>query len=164
MKKIIALAIIVPALLFTGLFGYVLYEGPRMTVQHHIREFQMIMPGRAQGTVPVVAPDLIPLAAKAAGLKSPLQATPDNRARGRVYYEYYCVFCHGGSGAGDGPVGQSYTPKPSDLRSEKIAGYNDGELLRSIFTGIGHEPVLGRVVAPEHRWFLVLFVRSLSTP
>jgi hypothetical protein len=162
MKKLLMLSILVPPLLFLGIFGYLLYRGPRMTVQHHIREFQMITPPRPTGTVTVTAPPRLPLAAEASPLKNPLAPNRENLAAARVYYDYYCVFCHGGSGAGDGPVGQSYTPKPADLRSKKIAAYRDGELLRSMFTGVGHEPVLERVVAPAHRWYLVLLVRSLS--
>ena len=161
-QKLIAALVVIPALLFAGLFGYVLYKGPRMTAQHHIREFQMIMPGRAAGTATVVPHDRLTAAAGAGTLKNPLQASAGNLAAGRVYYQYYCVFCHGDSGAGDGPVGDSYTPKPADLRSKRTAGYSDGNLLRAMLTGVGHEPVLERVVAPGHRWHLVLFVRSLQ--
>jgi mono/diheme cytochrome c family protein len=162
MKKIIVLLLLVPALLVGTLFGYVLYQGPRMKVQHHIRDFQMSLPNIPVGTVAVHPPDRLPSAAQAALSRNPLQNNADNLARARVYYQYYCVFCHGDSGAGDGPVGQSYIPKPADLRSGKIAAYRDGELLRSLLTGVGHEPVLERVVAPEHRWYLVLFVRWLA--
>jgi len=163
MKKIIALLIVMPPILFAGLFGYILYKGPRMTVQHHIRDFQYVMPPPAEGTVGVIPlTDRLPPAADASRLKNPLPMDARNFARGRVYYHYYCVFCHGGSGAGDGPVGNSYTPKPADLRLPKIAGYRDGDLLRASLTGVGHEPVLEQVVPPEHRWHLMLFVRSLA--
>lgn len=161
MRRILALLAGIPVLIFTGLFGYLLYKGPRMTEQHHIREFQMIMPSPVAGTVTVIPPDRLPSAAKAWRLKNPLASTRENADRGSVYYQYYCVFCHGDNGAGDGPVGQSYIPKPADLRTKKVAGYRDGELLRSMLTGRGHEPVLERVVPPEHRWHLVNFVRSL---
>jgi len=161
MKKIILLLGAIPILLFVGLFGYVLYNGPRMTVQHNIREFQMIMPSRVAGTVAVRPSDRLPPSAEMAQLKNPLPATRENLSKGTVYYHYYCVFCHGDNGAGDGPVGQSYLPRPADLRTRKIAGYSDGDLLRAMLTGVGHEPVLERVVAPEHRWYLAIFVRSL---
>lgn len=158
-KKIIILLIVIPPLLVAALFGYVLYKGPRMAVQQHLREFQMNLPPRPAGTVTVRRPDLT--AAESDGLKNPLQANVANLTRGKVYYQYYCIFCHGDTGAGNGPVGQSYTPVPTDLRSEKVARYADGELLRAMLTGVGHEPVLERVVPPEHRWYLVLFVRTL---
>lgn len=158
MKKLIALLITLPPLLFAALFGYILYKGPRMTVQHHFREFQLIAPPTAAGTVSVT-PAVVSLAAS----QPPLQATPDNLVRGRVYYHYYCVFCHGDDGDGDGPVGQSFHPKPADLRTGKVSGYGDGQLLRAMLTGAGHQPVLERVVPAEHRRYLALFVRSLGT-
>ena len=122
----------------------------------------MIMPERAAGSVTVTTPDRLPSAAKAGDLKNPLLPSAVNLAAGTVYYHYYCVFCHGEKGDGNGPVGNSYTPRPADLRSRRIAGYSDGQLLRAMLTGLGHEPVLGRVVAPGHRWQLALFVRSLQ--
>jgi hypothetical protein len=163
MKKLIPL-LLIPPLLVAALFGFVLYEGPRMKVQHHIRDFQMSLPNIPAGTQPVHPLEQLPSTAQAAQLKNPLPNNADNLARARVYYTYYCVFCHGDGGAGDGPVGQSYLPRPADLRLGKIAAYRDGDLLRAILTGVGHEPVLERVVVPEHRWYLVLFVRSLTGP
>ena len=165
MKKLIALLIVTPPLLFAALFAFILYRGPRMTVQHHFREFQVVTPAPAAGTVSVV-PDTqrLPGEGEAARLKNPVPGTPRALGRGRVYYRYYCVFCHGESGAGDGPVGRSCHPKPIDLRSGRVAGYGDGELLRAMLTGVGHEPVLERVVPPEQRWHLALFLRSLAKP
>ena len=162
MKKILIPLLLIPPLLVAALFGFVLYEGPRMRVQHNIRDFQMTLPNIPAGTQAVQPPDRLPSAPQAAQLSNPLAKNAENLARARVYYSYYCVFCHGGSGSGDGPVGQAYIPRPADLRCGTVAGYRDGELLRAMLTGVGHEPVLERVVAPEHRWYLVLFVRSLG--
>ena len=53
-------------------------------------------------------------------MKNPLPERQDVRDRGRVYYNYYCVFCHGDNGQGDGPVGYSYMPAPTDLHAPKI--------------------------------------------
>lgn len=162
-KKIIILLLVGPPLLFGAIFLYALYEGPRMTVQHHLRDYQMTMPAPVAGTVTVApAAERVPAAADVAKMKNPLQADTRTLASAAVYYTYYCVFCHGDRGAGDGPVGNSYIPRPADLRSAKVSGYSDGDLLRASLTGIGHEPVLERVVPPEHRWHLVLFVRSLA--
>lgn len=163
MKKLIPL-LLLPPLLVAGLMLFVLYEGPRMRSQHHIREFQMNLPSVPAGTQPALPVDRLPTPAEAARLANPLPPTADNLARARVYYTYYCVFCHGDSGAGDGPVGQSYIPRPADLRSPHTASLSDGEVLRAMLTGVGHEPVLQRVVPPEHRWYLALLVRSLARP
>lgn len=161
-KKLIILLVVGPPLLFGAGFLYVLYEGPRMTVQHHIREFQMTMPAPVAGTVPVIPGERLPSAAEAASMRNPLLKTRQALASARIYYSYYCIFCHGDGGAGDGPVGNSYVPAPADLRSARVAALRDADLLRASLTGPGHEPVLERVVPPEHRWYLVLFIRSLA--
>ncbi|WP_224984101.1 c-type cytochrome [Geomonas agri] len=165
MKKLAVLMVLAPPLLGAVLFGYILVRGPRMTVQHHVREFQMVLPAPPAGTV-AVAPAIsrAPGEAGAAALTNPVAATPAALAQGETYYGYYCVFCHGATGAGDGPVGNSYVPRPADLRLPKVAAYRDGELLRAMLTGTGHEPVLERVVPPGHRWPLVRYLRLLNSP
>lgn len=75
---------------------------------------------------------------------------------------YYCVACHDEGGRAPGPVGRSYVPLPTSLRTQKIAEYGDGELLRAMRTGVGHEPVLGRVIRESHRWPLVVYLRQLG--
>ncbi|MFO0753889.1 MAG: hypothetical protein U0411_11275 [Thermodesulfovibrionales bacterium] len=152
-------------LLFLGGIAYfvVMFTGPHMATQPHLLPYEQPMPPPPPGVVPV-EPDLKapPPEAQAAGLRNPLPDTPENRARGRVYYGYYCVFCHGESGRGDGPVGNSYMPRPADLGDPGLLDKSDGELLRSLLLGIGHEPVLRYVVPPEHRWYLVLQVRAFG--
>ena len=91
-----------------------------------------------------------------------LPATKENLRNGAVVYGYYCIFCHGQQGAGDGPVGKSYVPQPADLRSSRVTSLSDKELLGAMFTGTGHEPVLGKVVPADYRSLLVLYVRSLT--
>ncbi|MDA8164526.1 MAG: hypothetical protein M0017_05785, partial [Desulfobacteraceae bacterium] len=78
------------------------------------------------------------------------------------YYRYYCVFCHGENGVGRSPVGDSYMPAPPSLRQAGIGQLPDDQLLLAMLTGVGHDPVLERVVPPRHRWPLLLYVRSLS--
>jgi cytochrome c1 len=64
----------------------------------------------------------------------------ENYARGKIYYGYYCSFCHGDKGDGFGPVGYSYNPVPADLHTAKIQSMSDGELLYAMLTGTGHAP------------------------
>ena len=143
--------------------GYLMMAGPRMYEQTHIRAFQAVMPPAPKGSVPTTDwPPPLVSSAEAAHLASPLPWTAASAARGKVYYSYYCEFCHGASGAGDGPVGESYVPRPADLRAAKITAYSDGQLLRASLLGTGHEPVLERVVRAEHRWYLVMYVRELG--
>lgn len=143
-------------LVFTGVIGYLLFTGPRMKIQPSLQAYNSVMPLPAKGSVPLESPWPQPESWS-------VPASAANLARGKVYYEYYCVSCHGDSGSGDGPVGQSYTPVPSDLRSPKLAGYSDEQYLRAMLTGVGHSPSLERIVPPVHRPYLLLYSRNLST-
>lgn len=145
-----------------GAAAYLLFTGPRMLVQPHIRTFQTPMAPLPKGVVPVDMPQALPGADKALTMTNPVTATPENLARGKTYYDYYCAFCHGAGGLGDGPVGQSYLPAPTNLVSARVQSYSDGQLLRAMLLGTGHVPVLERIVPPEHRWYTVLYVRSLG--
>jgi len=141
-----------------------LFTGPRMRDQINIRTYQAQAPATPEGSAPVEAPPGAPMDEELAGLTNPLAATADNVERGRTYYQYYCVFCHGGTGAGDGEAGRSFFPSPPSLHSARVQSASDGSLFRTMLTGVGHEPVLAYTVLPEHRWYLVLYLRSLSEP
>jgi len=154
--------IIVVVLIVLSVFLYLIVTGPHMVNQPHIIAYRAIMPLPPPGSVPVEKPTLLPSTDAALTLANPLDATSDNVARGKLYYGYYCGFCHGDKGDGYGPVGESYVPVPSDLRTKKVRSLKDGELLRAMLLGAGHEPVLEKVVPVGCRWYLVLYVRSLG--
>jgi mono/diheme cytochrome c family protein len=160
-------------LIFAGETGHPvrnwLLGNPHMKYQPHLRAFDAQMPLPPEGSVPVSPSGYeVPTTRQARSLKSPLAgASAADLSRGQTYYQYYCVFCHGDQGAGDGPVGASYVPAPADLRGPRVQGMTDGELLRAMLTGYGHEApdgksVLGYTVPPEHRWYLVAYVRRLA--
>ena len=119
MKKLILASGAIFALILAGLYGAVLYNGPRMKVQPHIRAFQAILPPVPAGTVTVEVPVQLPAPAQASKLRNPLENSSVNLKRGRTYYKYYCVFCHGEQGDGVGPVGESYLPVPADLHAAR---------------------------------------------
>ncbi len=58
-------------------------------------------------------------------------------------------------------MGQSFAPGPGNLRSDKVRAMDEAALLRAMLTGVGHDPVLSRVVPPDDRPSLVLYVRAL---
>lgn len=161
MKRLIAAAVVVA--LVGCVVLYLMFSGPRMTVQPHVRAYQLAIPGAPAGAVPVSDPLPPPLTPeRAAAMTNPLPATAENVERGRTYYGYYCAFCHGTAGDGRGPVAESYDPEPSDLRTPKVQSLPDGRLLYASLTGVGHAPVLERVVPEEARWPIVLYVRQLG--
>jgi hypothetical protein len=118
------------------------------------------MPEKPAGTTPTTG-RLVTLTAQQAKLvKNPLSVNETSLANGKIYYGYYCLMCHGEKGDGNGPVGQGYVPKPTDLPT--LAKMSDGELYRRMLTGKGHDPVMSQTVQPDHRWPLVMYVRTLS--
>ncbi len=139
-----------------------LFTGPRMRTQPNMRTFEAALGSLPTGTVMIQTEVCLPTPDEAATATNPLPATAENIQRGRVYYQYYCTYCHGATGAGDGLVGQSYVPRPADLRKAEFAQCSDAQLLRASLLGVGHEPVLERVVLSEHWWYLMLYVRTLQ--
>jgi hypothetical protein len=136
--------------------------GPRMYDQASIRPYSREMPAMPAGTTPSKGRS-VTLALKASETsKNPLPATKENIGDGRIYYGYYCLMCHGEKGDGDGPVGQSYIPKPADLSSPAVKALSDGQLYRKMLTGVGHDPVMIETVLPDHHWPLVLYVRTFA--
>lgn len=164
MKKFIKFLIAIIILSAGSVIGYLLLTGPRMRVQPNIRPFQMVTPVMSANSIPVkVTIEPLPTKEEAQKMVNPLAATAENVAKGKIYYGYYCSFCHGEKGDGLGPVGFSYNPVPADLRNAKVQSKSDGMLLLSMLTGTGHSPVLQQVVLPEYRWFIVLYVRRLGS-
>jgi hypothetical protein len=146
---------------FTALL--LLMSGPHMYYQPNIKAFQAVMPLPPTGAVPLnPAHKPLPTPEEAATLTNPVRLTDDALDRGRIYYQYYCIFCHGAKGTPDTPIARSYVPTPADLHSEKIRAYSEGQLLRAMLLGPGHEPVLERVVPDEARWYLTHYVKRLA--
>jgi mono/diheme cytochrome c family protein len=151
---------VVPLLVILAVAGYVLYlmfSGPRMRVEPKILPYQALMPAVPAGVVPVVwtqKPDL-------ESVRNPVADTEAARRVGQAYYRDYCAFCHGQAGHGDGPVGRSYVPTPTDLTAPAVQGLADGALYRGMLTGIGHTPVLDYVVDPNAPWYIIHYMRSL---
>ena len=149
----------------TALFawGVAAFTGPRMKTQISIKTGESVMPPLPEGVVSVERPNWpAPTTQQAAGMRNPLERTAANIAAGRVYYGYYCAFCHGGQGTGNGEVGESYVPTPANLHDGRLDKYSDAQLLRRMLTGDSHAPQMERVVHPEHRWYLVLYLRELA--
>lgn len=164
MKRLI-ITVFTAAVVVGGLtIAYLLFTGPRMFVQPNIRQFQAAMPVTPANTVPVRDVfEPLPSKEQAQKLANPFDANENNIAKGKVYYGYYCVFCHGDKGDGFGPVGYSYIPVPSDLRSSRVQAMSDGEVFYSMLTGTGHTPMLQRIIPSEYWWYLVLYVRQISS-
>jgi mono/diheme cytochrome c family protein len=152
--------VMVPLIIVLAVAGYVLYlmfSGPHMRVEPKILPYQSLLPAMPEGIMPAAwrqKPNL-------ESVRNPVADTAATRRIGQAYYRDYCVFCHGQAGHGDGPVGRSYVPTPTDLTTPAVQGLSDGALYRGMLTGIGHTPVLDYVVDPNAPWYIIHYVRSL---
>lgn len=150
--------LILAALAFVGTMFTIMFIGPHMIDQPSFRAYQAVLPSLPPGVVPVTQP----VAELPGARPEVVAADPQRVTKGQVYFQYYCVFCHGPAGDGGGPVGQSFFPPPADLRSARVGAYSDAELLNAILNGTGHGPVMQYTLRPQHRWYLVAYVRTLQ--
>ena len=154
-----------PALLAFAVLGaliYLMFVNPHMGTQDKATPYRAIVPLMPAQIVPAeVVAVPVPLVEIPPPGPNPLPDTRETRRIGQVYYSYYCLFCHGQDGRGNGPVGQSYVPTPANLTSPSVRNLSDEALYRAMLVGVGHSPVLPYVVMPEAPWYIVIYVRHL---
>ena len=170
MKKIFIFFIIV------GVVGLAAYEAlmyydnnfryGRMRETPGVRPMESPEQVMETGLVPVNGGEAIYRVTPAADLISPVNAAePFVITRGKSVYLIYCAQCHGHNYDGEGTVGQSFQPLPTDLRSPQVQSKTDGYLFKSISYGIpgGRQPALDTTITIDDRWHVVAFVKSLGT-
>jgi mono/diheme cytochrome c family protein len=89
--------------------------------------------------------------------------------RGRDRFVIYCAPCHGGQGAGDGPVNQAalalkeskWVPA-TNLLTQLIRDRADGQLFQAITDGVRSMPSYGSQISVRDRWAIVAYVRQLQ--
>ncbi|HRK01030.1 MAG TPA: cytochrome c [Oligoflexia bacterium] len=97
----------------------------------------------------------------AKGLRNPLRSTKPVLARGKLMFETYCMVCHGRKGEGDGSIVPKF-PRPPTLHSEKVRDWSDGQIFHVISDGQNLMPKYASQIAPEDRWAIVHYVRTLQ--
>ena len=166
MKTLIGIGIAI-AFIAAAIAASLLFIGPRMKEQQHLLPYQDSTCPAPEGSVPVEGAGAWPEADSIAATR----IVPPTAAAGKVYYGYYCEFCHGEKGDGNGPVGESYVPRPADLRAEVIRHLSDSALIKAMLGGPGHSverngtlrPVLARNIPPGDLPALVKYVRVLGS-
>lgn len=94
-------------------------------------------------------------------LKNPLPESEEIEAQGRVLYTNFCAPCHGGAGAGDGPVGAVYKGVPN-FSGGRYAEMTEGHVFHVITHGQGRMWPYASQVAPEDRWKITRYVQTLQ--
>jgi len=170
MKKISALFVIV---LVVGLVAYealIYYDNNfpygRMRETPAVRPHEEPLPVMEAGVVPLNGGDAVFRVTEPAELNPPVDLTAAASVnRGRSVYFTFCAQCHGPKFDGNGTVGQSFNPLPTDLRSSEVQMLSEGRLFKSISYGIpgGRQPALDTTILIEDRWKVVAFVKSLGS-
>ena len=83
---------------------------------------------------------------------------------GEPLYFTYCAQCHGKYHDGNGTVGQSFHPLPTDLRSAKVQDQPEGILFKEISYGVpdGKQPPLATTISIDDRWRIIAYIKSLG--
>jgi mono/diheme cytochrome c family protein len=169
MKKIILIAVLL------ALVGYVAYQAlmyydnefiyGRMRETPAIRPYEEPLLIMEAGIVPFSGGEMNFKAEIPEKIKSPLNLKdPANIKSGQNVYQTYCAQCHGNNHDGNGPVGQSFYPLPTDFRIAKVQSQKEGYLFYDISYGSpnGRQPALATTVSTTERWQVIAFIKSLG--
>lgn len=169
MKKIIVFLIVVASVLYGAYEALMYYDNNfiygRMRETPAVRPYEEPLFNMEAGIVPVRTGEAIYRATPGVDLKSPLEtAEPPVIARGKAVYLTYCTQCHGYQYDGNGTVGQSFQPLPTDLRSPEVQTKPEGELFKTVSYGEPgkRQPALQTTITINDRWHVIAFVKSLG--
>ena len=169
MKKIIITALILLALVLVAYQGLTIIDNDfmpgRMRETPAVRPHEKPLLIMEQGVIPFEGGEAIYRAAKGKRLKSPFLKGDLNIVKlGKTLYFTYCAQCHGKYHDGNGTVGQSFHPLPTDLRSLKVQTLPEGVLFKEISYGVpnGRQPPLATTIAVMDRWRIVAYLKSLG--
>ena len=169
MKKIIGFIVVVAVILYAAYEALMYYDNNfrygRMRETPAVRPQEVPLFNMEAGIVPVNAGEAIYRTPPGVDLESPLDAAePLVVARGKAVYLTYCAQCHGYNYDGNGTVGQSFQPLPTDLRSPEVQTKPEGELFKTVSYGIPgkRQPALQTTVTIDDRWHVIAFIESIG--
>jgi len=96
-------------------------------------------------------------------MHNPLQATPENLAKGKEQFGTYCAPCHGESGQGNGPVAHILAKPPKNLIAGTSKDLPDGYIYGAIRDGVLSMPSYAEEMPAEQRWQVVMYIRSMQS-
>jgi len=134
----------------------------RMNDQESVRTYEKKMPDSPPGTIPISGGIEVLSRTEPKDLKNPVPPTAPAISQGKTAYFNYCVHCHGPKADGNGTVGQSFAPLPSNLTDPQVLDQSDGELFSKISLGFGRHPALANTVSETDRWSIISYLRSLK--
>jgi mono/diheme cytochrome c family protein len=153
---------------YSALTVYDTYFKPgRMWQTPAVRPYENPIPVMDAGLVPVSGGEARYRAADPQTLASPFDPrSPEVLAAGKALYFTFCQQCHGVNHDGQGTVGQSFAPLPTDLRIPRVQQIADGVMFKEISYGVdrpgARQPALATTIFPDDRWRIVHYVKSLG--
>lgn len=169
MKKIIGFIIVVGIVIYAAYEALMYYDNNfrygRMRETPAVRPHEDPLLIMEDGIVPVSGGEAVNRVTAGIDLTAPVTMTESAVvARGKAVYLTYCAQCHGNNHDGNGTVGQSFNPLPTDLRSAEVQYKPQGMLFKSVSYGVpgGRQPALHTTVTIDDRWRVVAYIKSLG--
>jgi mono/diheme cytochrome c family protein len=132
----------------------------RMNDQDSKRTYEEEMPLMDKRTIPVKDGFEALSKAEPELLRNPFPYSNSTVAQGKLAYGYFCIQCHGPNLDGNGTVGQSFVPVPTNLVSPTTLSQADGEIYSKIRLGFGRHPTLYATVSSDDTWAVIVYIRS----
>ena len=153
------------SVLLTTLFilgiGLLACDYGRMKDQEAVQTYKTELPEMPENTLPTTGGIQVIKESPPDELHSPLPQSQELLDRGKDGYANYCIMCHGPKYDGNGTVGQSFYPLPTNLKSLFVQSQSDGRLFSSITFGLRRHPELGFMIRETDQWAIVHYLRSL---
>lgn len=169
MKKLLGLILVLVVGVLAAYHALITYDNEfrygRMRETPAVKPHEEPLPVMPAGVVPVSGGDALYRRTPADRLTPPVAlADAGVTARGQAVYFTFCAQCHGPLHNGEGTVGQSFKPLPTDLRSQMVQSKPAGALFHTVSYGIpgGRQPALETTITVEDRWSVVAYVKSLG--
>lgn len=162
-------------LLFMGAFlviaGYGLYTAVNLydkyMVVGRMRETPLVRPHERPllimetGTVPIQGGDeMVRMALKKDALPESMTARKSLVEFGKLEYQSFCSHCHGNDLDGQGTVGQSFNPLPTDLTIPRVVQLSDASIFAAISYGTKRSPALASSMSVDSRNAVIRYIRS----
>jgi len=171
MKKNLVIALAALAVFFGAYSALTVYDTyfkfGRMWQTPAVRPHEAPLLVMEPGVVPVHGGEALYRTADPASLFSPFKSwSPEIIEQGKALYSTYCQQCHGVNYDGQGTVGQSFAPLPTDLRIARVQSTPEGVMFKEISFGVdrpdARQPALATTIFPDDRWKIVHYVKSLG--
>lgn len=82
--------------------------------------------------------------------------------KGKRVYDTNCLICHGEGGKGDGIIGASLSPPPTDLTGLQVKRTPDADLLAVIREGRATMPAWKKRLTDQDIQNVLMYVRTLE--